>query len=66
MVEQCFRIYIFITYADCICFLKDGRATDVTNEETDIEPPLIRKLTKHEIAANIFLFSKYKLLHLFF
>ena len=48
--------YSYILTSDTI--FKDGRAVDVTNEETDIEPPLIRKLTKHEIAANIFLFSK--------
>ncbi|CAF4663757.1 unnamed protein product [Rotaria sp. Silwood1] len=36
--------------------IQDGRATDVTDEETEIEPPLIRKLTKHEIVSNIFLF----------
>jgi hypothetical protein len=57
--KQGSRISKFIIYTICICFLiKDGRANDVTNEESDIEPPLIRKLTKHEIAANIFLFSK--------
>ncbi|CAF3845010.1 unnamed protein product [Rotaria sordida] len=27
-----------------------------TNVDTDIEPPLVRKMTKHEIASNIFLF----------
>ncbi|CAF1111848.1 unnamed protein product [Rotaria sordida] len=36
--------------------IQDSRATDITNEETEIEPPLIRKLTKHEIVSNIFLF----------
>jgi hypothetical protein len=53
--------YIFLYYIlnnFLFCCLKDGRAVDATNEKTDIEPPLIRKLTKHEIAANIFLFSE--------
>jgi hypothetical protein len=58
ITEQGSRISIFIPYAVCICFIKDGQATEATKEETDIEPPLVRKLTKHEIALNIFLFSK--------
>ncbi|CAF0951063.1 unnamed protein product [Adineta ricciae] len=37
-------------------YIQDGLASNATNEEADIEPPLVRKLTTHEIASNIFLF----------
>ncbi|UJR30560.1 hypothetical protein I4U23_018089 [Adineta vaga] len=37
-------------------YIQDGLANNANNEETDIEPPLVRKLTKHEIASNVFLF----------
>ncbi|CAF1202619.1 unnamed protein product [Rotaria sordida] len=37
-------------------FIKDQPVKTGTNVDTDIEPPLVRKMTKHEIASNIFLF----------
>ncbi|CAF1145873.1 unnamed protein product [Adineta steineri] len=36
--------------------IHDRRASFVTNDDTGVEMPLIRKLTKHEIASNVFLF----------
>ncbi|CAF2955596.1 unnamed protein product [Rotaria sp. Silwood2] len=35
---------------------KDGQTSAMKKEEKENEPPLIRKLTKHEIASNIYLF----------
>ncbi|CAF1463643.1 unnamed protein product [Rotaria sordida] len=37
-------------------FIQDQPTSTVANTETTTEPPLVRKLTKHEIAANIALF----------
>ncbi|CAF3064566.1 unnamed protein product [Rotaria sp. Silwood2] len=37
-------------------FIEDQTAKCTATADTDIEPPLIRKLTKYEIASNIFLF----------
>ncbi|CAF3502318.1 unnamed protein product [Rotaria sp. Silwood1] len=37
-------------------FIQDGQTSAVKKEEKDNEPPLIRKLTRHEIASNIYLF----------
>ena len=40
-------------------FIQDRRNSFVKSDENDIEIPLVRKLTKHEIASNIFLFSEF-------
>ncbi|CAF1202831.1 unnamed protein product [Rotaria magnacalcarata] len=37
-------------------YIQDGQSTDTATKERGIEPPLIRKLTRHEIAANILVF----------
>ena len=40
-------------------FIQDRTESFVGNDETTTEVQLVRKLTKHEIAANVFLFSEY-------
>ncbi|CAF1118828.1 unnamed protein product [Rotaria sordida] len=37
-------------------FIQEGQASFEKNDDTEVEAPLVRKITKHEISANIFLF----------
>ena len=38
-------------------FLQDTPSSLEKNVDNEVEAPLVRKITKHEISANIFLFS---------
>ncbi len=59
MNETIFKIFIFNTLVQLVfLYLQDRPASFEKSEDTEVETPLIRKITKHEISANIFLFSE--------
>ncbi|CAF1580202.1 unnamed protein product, partial [Adineta ricciae] len=49
-------LHLMLESATDADYIQDRRSSFVNNSDTGLEVPLIRKLTTHEIASNIFLF----------
>lgn len=52
-----FSLSLVIGKSSVLLSLQDQSTSSKTNEDVEIETPAVRKITKHEIAGNIFIFS---------